>query len=102
MSDRIDSMEEEDNVVGMLSVSVFAASLSESANEFNCWRGAVVRRLLMLVGGMNAFVCEMIRSAATAVLLNIMVVVSLVATNVCRLLCVRCGQLLRYPTSLDV
>lgn len=56
----------------------------------------------MLAGGMNAFVCEMIRSAATAVLLNIMVVVSLVATNVCRLLCVRCGQLPRYPTSLDV
>ena len=78
MSDRIDSMEEEDSVVGIFSVSVFAASLSVSANEFNSWRGAVVRRLLLLlVGGINALVCTMSRSAATAVLLNIMVVMSL-------------------------
>jgi len=73
MSDRIDSMEEDE--VGILSVSVFVTSLIVSAKEFN-WREAVVRRLL-LVGGMNAFVCPMSRSAATAVLLKIMVVISL-------------------------
>ncbi len=99
MSDRIDSIEEEDELVGILSVSVFAASLSVSANEFNCWRGAVVRRLL-LVGGINAFVCEMSKSAATAVLLNIMVVMSLQCI-VIRSLCLRslntsCLSFVRY------
>ncbi len=79
MEDRIDSME----VEGMLSLSDLAASLSESANEFNCWRGAVVWRLLMHVGGMNAFVCEMSKSAATAVRLNIMVGVSTTYADCC-------------------
>jgi len=74
MSARIDSMEEDE--VGILSVSVFVTSLIVSAKEFNS-REAVVRRLLLLVGGMNAFVCPMSRSAATAVLLKIMVVLSL-------------------------
>jgi len=73
MSDRIDSMEEDE--VGILSDSAFVTSLIVSAKEFN-WREAVVRRLL-LVGGINAFVCPMSRSAATAVLLKIMVVISL-------------------------
>ena len=79
MSDRIDSMEEDDDGRAMLSVSVFVTSLSVSANEFNWMEEeedvVVVRRLLLLVGGINAFACPMeSRSAATAVLLKIMVV----------------------------
>lgn len=79
MSDRIDSMEEEeDDGRAMLSVSVFVTSLSVSANEFNWMEEeesavVVVRRLLLLlVGGINAFACPMeSKSAATAVLLKI-------------------------------
>ena len=79
MSDRIDSIEEEDDGRAMLSVSVFVTSLSVSANEFNWMEEegsavVVVRRLLLLVGGINAFACPMeSRSAATAMLLKIMV-----------------------------
>ena len=72
MSDRIDSMEEEEDGRAMLSVSVFVTSLSVSANEFN-WMEEE-GRLLLLVGGINAFACPMeSKSAATAVLLKIMV-----------------------------
>ena len=53
-------------------MSDFVTSLSASANEFNWMEEAVVRRLL-LVGGINAFACPMSRSAATAVLLKIIV-----------------------------
>jgi len=52
--------------------SVLAKSLIVSANEFN-WREAFVRRLV-LVGGINAFVCPMSRSDAIAVRLKIIVV----------------------------
>ena len=79
MSDRIDSMEEEDDDGRiMLSVSVLVTSLSVSANEFNWMEEeaeAVVVRRLLLGGGINAFACPMeSRSVATAVLLKIMVV----------------------------